>query len=123
MIHDAFGRPHADGCRCIRINHRLEQCGGCRRSPLLEPRDALTECLPASLAVSRLKLRELQPAEECSGPNSSSAGRLLNVALGEQRSDGVLLFASENSAASCHQMPNPANFGRGYLSLPDFRLS
>jgi hypothetical protein len=63
---------------------------------LLETCDGLPERFPASLAVGSLKLGELQPAEEGSGSNPGSAGRLLNVTLGEQRSDSVLLFASEN---------------------------
>jgi hypothetical protein len=62
----------------------------------LQTRDGLAERFPASLAVGGLKLRELQPAEERSRPNSGRAGSFLDVPLGEQRGDGVRLFASEN---------------------------
>jgi len=64
LIHDAFGGPHPDGCRRRWINHRLQQGGGCGRSALLEARDGLPECLPTGLAVSGLKLGELQPTKE-----------------------------------------------------------
>ena len=63
---------------------------------LLEARDGLPERLPASLAVGGLKLGEFKPAEEGSGSNPGTTGRILNVALGQQRSDGIILFASEN---------------------------
>ena len=49
-----------------------------------------------ALAVGVLKLGKLQPSEQGSDSNAGSAGRVLNVALGEQRGDDVLLFASEN---------------------------
>src|SRR5580658_904197 len=63
---------------------------------MLEPRDGLARRFSPSLSVSALELGKLQPPEEGSGSYPCGAGRLLDVALGQQRGDGILLFASES---------------------------
>jgi hypothetical protein len=84
---------------------------------LLKPRDSLPERSPASFPVCFLKLGLCQPAEECSRSDPSSVGRLLNVALGEQRSDGFLLLPAEFLAVSCHQVPPDAISGL-HIAVP-----
>jgi hypothetical protein len=72
---------------------------------LLEAGDRLTKRFSARLAVSGLKLGKFQPPEQGSDSYPGCARRVLDVALGKQRGDRFLLFASDFGPVSCHQMP------------------
>ena len=57
------------------------------------------DCPYAARRASREAVRNsgsFQPPEQRSGSNPGSVGRLLDVALGEQRGYRLLFFASEN---------------------------
>ena len=62
---------------------------------------------PASLPVGCLDLGQLHPAKHCSGSKAGSAGRLLHVALGEQRGDGFLPLARQPAASHHNARRSP----------------
>jgi hypothetical protein len=49
VVEDGLCSSHLDGRRRVRVDHRLQQSGSCRRSSLLQPCDGLPESSPASL--------------------------------------------------------------------------
>jgi hypothetical protein len=102
VIEDRIGHARPDRRRGGWFNQQFQQCGRRRRSSLLESRDGLAERFAARCPVRGLELGILHPTEQGSGPDPRRASRLVHVALGEQRGDGFLLFASELSRSSCH---------------------
>jgi hypothetical protein len=70
VIEDGLGISHSDGRGRGRIDHRLQQCSGCRRGSLLQPRDGLPERSTAGLPIGFLKLGHLQPAQERVGADA-----------------------------------------------------
>jgi len=59
---------------------------------LLEPRDALTECVPSSLAVRGLKLGEFQPAETYIDREGNFGIVAAPIKIAETKNSGTILF-------------------------------
>src|SRR6266481_2955573 len=120
MIHYAFGRADANGCRRIRVDHCLQQCCRCGGGSLLEAGDRLRESGAPGITKGLLELEQLEPAQERSGSNAGSAGSFVNVALSQEGRNRVFHLPPEFCSRSCHYMPIDAIT---WTSSPSHRLS
>lgn len=121
-IKHALSRPKFHCRGNIRIGHEFQY--NCRRSAcsLLHPRNRLMNGLTAGFAIFFTKVRQLQPANQCSCAYPCSASCFLDVPLRQERSNRVFLFTPEFFAVSCHQVPSDAIRGRARYPSPNLRL-
>jgi hypothetical protein len=71
------------------IEHDFEQRRCRSRGTLLALDDRLGICRPAGFPIGLLELRQSQPTQQCASADTSCFRRLIDVALSEQRRDGV----------------------------------